>query len=224
MPTIQGRPHFAGYPTDARRLPLDDGVLWAPLGDGRESPLTMSRSLARRILLTALAALLTGSAIAKSQVGRVVGVTDGDTVTLLVGGRIQQRIRLAGIDAPENAQPFGSRAKQRLSTLVIGKTVTVVGEKQDRYHRLIGKILVDGQDANLEMVASGYAWHYKTYEAEQSPIDRVTYGRHEREARSGRRGLWADTSPVAPWDYRTRSHKAVSARIIPKKIESHLRA
>ena len=174
--------------------------------------------------MIALAALLADGAIAKSQLGRVVGVTDGDTVTLLINGRIQQRIRLAGIDAPEKAQPFGSRAKQQLSSLVFGKTVTVVGERQDRYHRLIGKILVDGQDVNLEMVASGYAWHFKRYEAEQSPIDRVIYGRREREARSGRRGLWADASPVAPWDYRSRSRKAVGVRIIAKKLDTHQRA
>jgi len=163
------------------------------------------RNRSQSILLAALLALLTSSVNAQSLVGRVVGVADGDTLTLLVDGRVQQRIRLAGIDAPEKAQPFGNRAKQRLSSLVFGRTVTVVGTKQDRYRRLIAKILVDGHDANLEMVASGYAWHYKQYESEQSSVDRVAYGRAEKSARSGRDGLWVDDAPVAPWDYRHRS-------------------
>jgi len=165
----------------------------------------MSHRHLRRALLVALLALLVGNTLAQTLVGRIVGVTDGDTVTLLVDGRVQQKIRLSGIDAPEKAQPFGSRAKQRLSSLVYGKTVTAVGTKQDRYSRLIAKLLVNGQDANLEMVASGYSWHYKKYESEQTPADRMAYAQAERDARSAKRGLWAEAAPVAPWDYRRRS-------------------
>jgi len=156
-------------------------------------------------LLAVLLALLVSNTLAQSLVGRVVRVSDGDTVTLLIDGRIQQKIRLAGIDAPEKAQPFGDRAKQRLSALVYGKTVTVVGAKQDRYSRLIAKILVDGQDANLQMVVSGHSWHYKKYQSEQGPADRIAYAQAELDARLARRGLWADVTPVAPWDYRHRS-------------------
>ena len=105
----------------------------------------MERRQLRGILLAVLLALLVGNSLAQSLVGRVVGVTDGDTVTLLVDGRVQHKIRLSGIDAPEKAQPFGNRAKQRLSSLVFGKTVTAVGTKQDRYRRLIAKLLVDGR-------------------------------------------------------------------------------
>ena len=164
-----------------------------------------TRNRYQSILLSALLALLTSSVSAQSLVGRVVGVADGDTLTLLVDGRVQQKIRLAGIDAPEKAQPFGNQAKQRLSALVYGKTVTVVGVKQDRYRRLIAKILVDGQDANLEMVVSGHSWHYKKYQSEQGPADRIAYAQAELDARLARRGLWADVTPVAPWDYRHRS-------------------
>ena len=98
----------------------------------------------RGVLLAVLLALLVGNSLAQSLVGRVVGVTDGNTVTLLVDGRVQHKIRLSGIDAPEKAQPFGNRAKQRLSSLVYGKTVTAVGTKQDRYCRLI---VSNGMDA-----------------------------------------------------------------------------
>ena len=157
----------------------------------------MARRHFRGILLAVLLALLVGNSLAQSLVGRVVGVTDGDTVTLLVDGRVQHKIRLSGIDAPEKAQPFGNRAKQLLSSLVFGKTVTAVGTKQDRYRRLIAKLLVDGQDANLEMLASGYSWHYKKYQSEQAPEERVAYAQAEHDARRARRGLWADARAIA---------------------------
>jgi len=87
--------------------------------------------------------------------GRVVGVTDGDTVKVLDGSNQEHKIRLAGIDAPERKQPFGQRAKQHLSDLVYGKNVVVEWHKQDRYKRIVGKILIGERDANLEMVRAG---------------------------------------------------------------------
>ena len=98
--------------------------------------------------------------------GRVVEVIDGDTVTVLLPSRSQLKVRLAGIDAPEKRQAFGQRAKQQLAALVFDKRVTVVGHKYDRYRRLVAKLIVDGHDANFDMVAAGYAWHYKRYEFE----------------------------------------------------------
>lgn len=151
-----------------------------------------------------LLAWMAGVSAAQPITGRVVEVIDGDTVTVLVQGREQLKVRLAGIDAPERKQAFGQRAKQQLSALVFGKAVTVVGHKQDRYRRLIAKLLVEGQDANLEMIALGYAWHYKRYELEQSSEDRVAYAKMEARARAERRGLWADAAPWPPWEFRHR--------------------
>jgi endonuclease YncB( thermonuclease family) len=168
----------------------------------------ISQQTLRGALLAAALALIAGHSSAQSLVGRVVGVSDGDTITLLVDGHDQYKVRLSGIDAPEKSQPFGSRAKQRLSDLVYGKTVTALGTKRDRYRRLIAKILVNGRDANLEMVASGYSWHYKKYEGEQPAVDRTAYALAEREARMAKRGLWVDESPVAPWDYRHGGRRA----------------
>ena len=96
--------------------------------------------------------------------GRVVGVADGDTITVLDTGKVQHKIRLAGIDAPEKAQPYGQTSKRSLSDLVYGKTVTVDTDKTDRYGREVGKVLVDGVDTNLEQVRRGLAWHYKAYQ------------------------------------------------------------
>jgi endonuclease YncB( thermonuclease family) len=134
--------------------------------------------------------------------GRVVRIADGDTITVLDATNTQHRIRLQGIDAPEAKQDFGTQSKKKLSGLVFGKNVEVVYEKTDQYGRLVGKVLLDGRDINLEQVRSGMAWHYKDYEREQSTEDRELYAHGEDEARSARRGLWAVTNPVEPSEFR----------------------
>lgn len=119
-------------------------------------------------LIVILALLLGLSCHAGTIEGRVVAVADGDTITVLDADRVAHRIRLGGIDAPEKRQAFGTRSKQSLSDIVFNRAVTVETGKTDRYGREIGKILVDGADANLQQVQRGFAWHYKTYEREQS--------------------------------------------------------
>lgn len=165
------------------------------------------------LLSVAFISLLAGGAAADTLSGRVVGVTDGDTITVLDASRQQHKVRLAGIDAPEKSQAFGQRAKQHLSQLVFGRPVTIEGSKLDRYGRLIGKVLVVGIDANLQQVKAGLAWHYKKYANEQSPSDRVIYAQAEDEARSRRIGLWAEASPQAPWDYRHGGQGAESGMV-----------
>lgn len=134
--------------------------------------------------------------------GRVVGIADGDTVTVLDGNNQQHKIRLSGIDAPEKAQPFGARAKANLSAMVFGKEVVAECGKVDRYRRDICKILVDGRDVNIEQVKAGLAWWYRNYAREQSPKDREDYEVAEFQAKIQRLGLWADKNPVPPWDWR----------------------
>ena len=152
---------------------------------------------------TAILALLFGLTCHAGTIdGRVVSVADGDTVTVLTADKVQHKIRLSGIDAPEKAQAFGNRSKESLSGLVYDKTVTVETEKKDRYGRDVGKVLVNGMDVNLEQEQRGFAWHYKEYEREQSANDRRLYDFAEREARTTRRGLWRDAEPLAPWEFR----------------------
>lgn len=134
--------------------------------------------------------------------GTVVGVADGDTVTVLDDGKVQHRVRLLGIDAPEKAQDFGSRSKQSLSGLVFGRRVMVEYAKEDQYGRVLGKVRVNGVDANLEQVRAGMAWHYKQFEREQAPKDRVAYAAAEAQARAKLIGLWSMKDPTPPWDYR----------------------
>ncbi|HEX7530001.1 MAG TPA: thermonuclease family protein [Pyrinomonadaceae bacterium] len=134
--------------------------------------------------------------------GRVVSVADGDTVTVLDANDAQHRIRLEGIDAPESHQAFGEQSRQSLAEMISGKEVTVNYQKTDQYGRLVGKILFDGRDINLEQVRAGMAWHYKFYENEQTPEDRELYAKAEETARSVRRGLWQDPNPVEPYQFR----------------------
>ena len=178
-------------------------------GDCRTGNLTVSHTQiefpTRMIFKTAattLALCLVFQVQADTLLGKVISVADGDTITILDDTQTQHKIRLTGIDAPEKKQPFGQRSKQSLSDLVFAKTVTVETNKVDKYKRNVGKVLVDGLDANLVQVQRGFAWHYKAYEREQSTIDRKAYAVAESEARAARRGLWADSEPVPPWEFR----------------------
>jgi endonuclease YncB( thermonuclease family) len=164
-------------------------------------------SLRAFLMSFVLALVLAASAsdlAAKELSGRVVRVADGDTITVLDPAKVQHRIRLAGIDAPERAQPYGARAKDHLASLVAGRQVVIAWQKQDRYGRIVGKVLLNGRDINLVMIDAGLAWHYKAYAKEQSEADRVSYANAEHRARAREAGLWADPHPVAPWLWRSR--------------------
>lgn len=128
-----------------------------------------------RIFLVAASLLLANASTADTLHGRVVDIADGDTVTVLDATNTQWKIRLMGIDAPEKNQAFGNRSKEHLSALMFNRQVQVEYNKKDKYGRTVGKILVDGVDANLEQVKTGLAWHYKQYQREQSPDDRAAY-------------------------------------------------
>lgn len=148
-----------------------------------------------RSLFLALLLLAAPLAQAEELAGRVVGITDGDTLRVLVDQR-EVVVRLAQIDAPEKRQPFGQRSRQSLAELVFQKGVRVESEGRDRYGRTIGTVFVGGLDVNAEQVRRGMAWVYVRYA--HDPALQAT----EQEARAGRRGLWADAEPVAPWEWR----------------------
>ncbi|WP_255569553.1 thermonuclease family protein [Neoroseomonas alba] len=130
--------------------------------------------------------------------GRVVGISDGDTVTVLTEQRRQVRVRLAEIDAPERRQPFGDRARQMLSGLAFERRVRVVVTGTDRNGRAIGRMFVGTVDANAEMVRRGGAWVFRRYSNDPALL------RLEAKAREARRGLWAlpPGQRVPPWEWR----------------------
>ena len=173
--------------------------------------------------LLVLALLFGLSCQAGTITGLVVGVADGDTVTVLDAQKVQHQIRLSGIDAPEKKQPFGNRSKESLSDSVFNKTLTVETDKKDRYGRDVGKVLVDGVDINLKQVQRGLAWHYKAYQREQSADDRQLYDLTEREAKAAQRGLWRDANPVAPWEFRKGNVVDKSEVKLPTTIDGAVR-
>ena len=133
---------------------------------------------------------------------RVVGIHDGDSITVLSVEKKQIKIRLEGIDAPELKQAFGSRAKEHLSSLIMGKDVTLIVKGEDLYKRTLSKILLDSQDVNLTMISDGFAWNYAKYSKDKK------FAEAEAEARIKKKGLWIDQDPVAPWDWRkAKSHE-----------------
>jgi len=163
-----------------------------------------ARSAVLSFALAVCLAVAAGSAGAAPWVveGRVVGVTDGDTITVLDASKAQHIVRLGGIDAPKRKQPFGSVAKEALSSVVFDRRVEARCWKPDRYGREICSVFVGTRDVGLAMIRDGYAWHYKAFEQEQSAEDRAAYARTEVDARSARKGLWRDAAPVPPWDWR----------------------
>lgn len=128
--------------------------------------------------------------------GKVVRVLDGDTIEIL-HDKQPVRIRLANIDAPEKKQAFGSWSAARLKALVAGQSVIVTYEKTDRYGRVLGRVMTtNGIEANRQQVLSGAAWVYDQYNTDNSlPV-------MQRTAQKQKRGLWMDTDPVPPWEWR----------------------
>jgi len=155
-----------------------------------------------RIFLSLLLLFSASTAYSETVSGRIVGITDGDTLKLVTPTKVLYKIRLSGIDAPEKGQPFGQRAKQTLSTCSNNKNAIVETYKKDRYGRFVGKVLVDGVDCNLKQIELGMAWHYKKYENEQELGDRSKYAHAEHVAKGAKQGLWSEASFVPPWDWR----------------------
>lgn len=164
-------------------------------------PVLMGKSYVKIVLLgMAILVSLMASADGSTS-GRVVGVADGDTLTLLDDANQQHKIRLAGIDAPEKAQAFGQVGKQRLYELCYNKHATVVVVNKDRYGRSVGDVTCDDMHANEEMVRSGNAWVYRHYDKGFEYFYSI-----EEAAKQKRLGLWADENPTPPWEWR-RSRK-----------------
>ena len=128
--------------------------------------------------------------------GKVVSVADGDTITVLDAEKVQHKIRLQGIDAPEKKQAFGTKSKELMTEKVAGHEVVVTWKEKDRYGRILGEVMLGKRHINLEMVQDGMAWHYVQY----SKSKELTAA--EEAARKAKKGLWADKEPVPPWEFR----------------------
>ena len=158
-------------------------------------------------IFTQIAFLLTLASVslglaAKDITGRVVAVSDGDTLTVLDASKTQHKIRLAGIDAPERAQPFGTRSRQVLSKYVFSKDVTVLVVDVDRYKRVVGIVTLGSKDINQQLVAEGYAWAYRQFLKKLPAGKADVYLESERQAKANKAGLWSDKDASPPWEWR----------------------
>ena len=142
--------------------------------------------------------------------GKVVGVTDGDTLTVLYNGNQQYKVRLLHIDCPESGQAFGTKAKTALSTKVFGKTVTIKWTEMDRYKRILGDVHLGKRWINHELVTEGLAWHYKQYSKDAS------MAAAEVKARTAKVNIWSEPNPIAPWDFRRGDASSTRAPPTPR--------
>lgn len=155
-----------------------------------------------KTLVFLLTALLAINAHAENITGRVISITDGDTLTLLDTANRQHKIRLAGIDSPEKAQDFGQKATANLSALTLNQDASA--ECWKRYRNLfeICVVTVAGKDVGLEQVRMGMAWWFRQSISEQTAQQRADYEQAELKAKLQRMGLWNSKNPIPPWDWR----------------------
>ena len=171
----------------------------------------------RAVALTLFAAVLVAGCVTAPSTreythAKVVSVVDGDTIAVMTPDKHQQRVRIAGIDAPERGQPFGDLSRENLSRLATGRYATIQCHRIDRYQRKVCKVMVQPADCQrcdhkldvgLAQIVAGLAWWYREYASEQPPEDRGRYESEENEARLRKRGLWAAPKPVPPWEWRS---------------------
>ncbi len=117
--------------------------------------------MAVRVITLGLLIGLSLAVSADTLTGKVVKITDGDTLYVLDANYKDHKIRLAGIDAPERRQAYGLASRKHLLSIVASQQVRVEYQKRDRYGRIVGKVLLDGIDACLEQVKVGFARPYK---------------------------------------------------------------
>lgn len=139
---------------------------------------------------------------ASSIQGIAIGVADGDTITILDSANTQHKVRLRGIDAPEKSQPFGRDSKLVLEELVYNKQVRVDFQKKDKYGRLVGTVWQNDLDICLALIKTGWVWHYKHFESEQSRVERDAYSQAELEAKAKKIGIWKEINQIPPWEFR----------------------
>ena len=155
-----------------------------------------------RLFMLLFLLLISVRAPAATLTGRVVGVSDGDTLTLLDAKQVPHKIRIVGIDAPEKKQSFGEKAKSSLSALAYNRTAEADCRKTDRYRRQVCVVFVGGKDVGLEQIKTGMAWWYRQYAKEQTQRERLDSEHAESLANRNRYGLWSGPNPTPPWEWR----------------------
>ena len=163
--------------------------------------------MARRniLLRTLLTVLVVSPTLSWAWSGEVVGITDGDTITVLNSKTLKDvKIRLYGIGTPEKGQAFSKRAKQFTSDMVFGNVVEVGAITVDHYGRTVSLVYVEGKGVCDELIRAGLAWVYYLYC--NLPIC-AEWKNLEAEAKEAKRGIWSEHNPVPPWEFRRKRRK-----------------
>lgn len=128
---------------------------------------------------------------------KVISISDGDTVTVLLSGNVQKKLRFAEVDCPESGQPFGKNAKQFTSDHIFGKWIVFYETDTDRYGRTIAKVYYDsGKYISEELIRSGLGWWYYQYS------DNISLGKLQDSAKAAQIGLWRDKNAISPYEWR----------------------
>lgn len=127
---------------------------------------------------------------------KVKRVIDGDSILVTDSKEVEYEVQLEGIDAPELKQDFGKESANALTKLLKGKSVKLTWGSKDTYDRLLAQVYVEDMHVNMEMIKSGMAWHFKRYNKSEE------LAKAEMVSKEAKKGLWAQESPVAPWDFR----------------------
>lgn len=156
-----------------------------------------------RLLFSSLMLIFSISVNADEITGRVIDVASGDSITIVeASSTTELKVRLSGIDAPEKQQPFGPESRKSLADLVYGKEVTVNWIKRDYHKRIVGKVMLNKTDVNLEQVKRGMAWVFKHFVDDPYSQDQADYVDAQQEAEDRRFGLWSQKDPIPPWEFR----------------------
>jgi len=168
---------------------------------GIDTPVAINMLLAAALTAGALAVAVPALAKPEGEViGKVVGVADGDTLTILDAVNKQHKVRLAYIDAPEKGQAFGNRAKQKLSDVCYGKSAVATVIDTDRYNRIVAEVTCAGVAANKMMVETGMAWVYTKYAKGQGALVAAEF-----TAKAAKLGLWSTPTQTPPWEFRLKA-------------------
>ena len=170
-----------------------------------------------RCLICALLLFICGAVQAADFTGKVIAVLDGDTLLVLQSGN-PVKVRLAEVDAPEKAQPYGNASQKSLAELAMGKQIRVAVRAADDYGRLIATVHADGLNVNHEQVRRGMAWEYSRFHSNRELMAL------QREAQQARRGLWAGEVAIEPAQWRKQHpasaqyHAAASPAVAPAAV------
>ncbi|MGK6341335.1 thermonuclease family protein [Chryseobacterium sp. DT-3] len=145
---------------------------------------------------------------------KVIGISDGDTITVLLDGNIQKKLRLAEVDCPENRQPFGKNAKKFTSDQVFAREIMFIETDKDRYGRLVAKVYYDhGKYLSAEIIRAGYGWWYYSYSKN------ADLGKMQELAKNKKLGLWQDKKAISPWDFRKVQRENAKKKRLQKQLE-----